>query len=376
MDLSLTEQQELLKSTAGDFMDHECPLTVVTEWDRKSISFVPEVWKQIAGLGWLGMVTPREYGGSGASFTDAAVLFQELGKGPLPGPYFSSGVLSALTVLEAGSEQQKREILPALAQGEQIATLAVNEPATKWGPETLQMTATKRNGNYVLNGVKLFVHDAVAADHYIVPVRTSQSGDPSQGVTLFWIAKNARGVSVRPLPGFNTGLGEVKLDSVQVPASAVLGAEGQGWQAFERAAIKAIPVLSAYQVGGCEKVYDISVLYSQTRIVFTQPIGRFQRVQDHIIELANHMDAARWTTYEALWKLDSGRDATASIHEAKAVASEGYYQACNYAHEAHGGIGISREYGLVVHSTMSRTLYQYLGDPRYHKRKMIDALGF
>ncbi len=375
MDLSLNERQELLKNTARDFMDHEAPVTVVTDWDRKGLSFIPEMWNQVAKLGWLGMVVPREYGGGDSSFLDAAVVFQELGKGPLPGPFFSSGVLSALVILEAGSEQQKKDILPGISQGDTIATVAVNEPSTKWGPETLTMTATKQGNNYVLNGVKLFVHDAMAANHFIIAVRTSGSGE--SGITLFWVPKNASGVSVRPLTGFAVGLGEVKLENVQVPASNVLGAEGQGWGLLDKAMQKSIPILSAYQVGGCERVFDISVSYSQTRIVFTQPIGRFQRVQDHIIELANHMDAAKWVTYEALWKLDNNRDdALASIHEAKAVASEGYYQACNYAHEAHGGIGISREYGLVVHSTMSRTLYQYLGDPRYHKRKMVDALGF
>lgn len=375
MDLSLNERQELLRNTTKDFMDHEAPVTVVTDWDRKGLSFVPEIWNQVAKLGWLGMAVPREYGGGDSSFLDAAIVFQELGKGPLPGPFFSSGVLSAQIIVEAGSEQQKKDILPGICQGDTIATLAVNEPSTKWGPETLTMTATKQGNNYVLNGVKLFVHDAVPANHYIIPVRTSGSGE--NGITLFWVPKNTSGVSVRPLSGFAVGLGEVKLENVQVPASNVLGAEGQGWPLLDKAIQKSIPILSAYQVGGCEKVFDISVSYSQTRIVFTQPIGRFQRVQDHIIELANHMDAAKWVTYEALWKLDNNRDDTlASIHEAKAVASEGYYQACNYAHEAHGGIGISREYGLVVHSTMSRTLYQYLGDPRYHKRKMVDALGF
>jgi len=137
---------------------------------------------------------------------------------------------------------------------------------------------------------------------------------------------------------------------------------------------KAMPILCAYQVGGCEAVFDLSVDYSRERVQFGQPIGRFQRVQDHIINITNHMDAARWTTYEALWKLDSGQDAARSVHLAKAAASEGYYQACNAAHEVHAGIGVSREYGLTLHTRMSRTLYQYLGDPAYHKRRLADVL--
>jgi alkylation response protein AidB-like acyl-CoA dehydrogenase len=105
------------------------------------------------------------------------------------------------------------------------------------------------------------------------------------------------------------------------------------------------------------------------------PIGRFQRVQDHVINLVNQLDAARWTAYEALWKLDTGRPAADSIHLAKAVGSEAYLQACNYAHEVHAGVGSMTEYGLTLHTTASRTLYHYLGDPRYHRRRLAEALG-
>ena len=127
-------------------------------------------------------------------------------------------------------------------------------------------------------------------------------------------------------------------------------------------------------VGGCQAVYDMSVSHSRTRVQFGVPVGRFQRVQDHIVRLVNHLDAARWTTGEALWKLDTGRPAEASVHLAKAVASEGYLEACNAAHEVHAGIGSVNEYGLAAHTQMSRTLFHYLGDPRWHKRRMADAL--
>jgi alkylation response protein AidB-like acyl-CoA dehydrogenase len=122
-------------------------------------------------------------------------------------------------------------------------------------------------------------------------------------------------------------------------------------------------------------VFEVSVEYSRTRIQFGTPIGRFQRVQDHIINLVNHLDAARWTTYEALWKLDTGKPAADSIHLAKAVSSEGYYQATNCGHEVHAGVGSMTEYGLTLHTTASRTLYHYLGDPKYHKRRLAEALA-
>jgi alkylation response protein AidB-like acyl-CoA dehydrogenase len=137
----------------------------------------------------------------------------------------------------------------------------------------------------------------------------------------------------------------------------------------------AIPVLCAYKVGGCRAVFELSVEYSRERMQFQQPIGRFQRVQDHIIRIVNFLDAARWTTYEALWKLDTGRDAAASVHVAKSVASESYMGACDFAHEVHAGIGVMREYGLTLHTKMSRSLYHCLGAPSLHRKQLEVALG-
>jgi len=185
------------------------------------------------------------------------------------------------------------------------------------------------------------------------------------------------GVSARTLPGFLSWQGELKLDNVEVPVENLLGgSENGGWAALDRALEKAWPILSAYQVGGTKAVFDMSVAYSQERVQFGVPIGRFQRVQDHIIEIVNHLDGARWTTYEALWKLDTGRPARASVHLSQALASEAYVEACNAGHEVHAGVGSMHEYGLVKHTRMSRTLLTYLGDPKWHKRRMADALAW
>jgi acyl-CoA dehydrogenase len=374
MDLSLTESQKMLKDTARSFMEREAPKEAIVAWQRSETGFSPELWETASRLGWLGMLIPLEYGGSESALTDAAVLYEELGRGPLPGPFFSSGVLGALTVMEAATEEQKRQILPAVAQGRTVLTLAVTEPDVQWSPMGVTLAAERRNGSCVLNGVKLFVPDAVAATHLIVAVRT---GDGAEEISLLLVDKATPGVAARNLPGFLGWQAEVKFENVALPASALLGGrENVGWAALQRALERAIPVLCAYTVGGCQAVFDMSVAYSQTRVQFGVPIGRFQRVQDHIIKLVNHLDSARWTTNEALWKLDSGRPATASVHMAKAVASEAYLEACNAAHEVHAGIGSAIEYGLVPHTQMSRTLFHYLGEPKWHKRRMADALGW
>jgi alkylation response protein AidB-like acyl-CoA dehydrogenase len=286
-------------------------------------------------------------------------------------------VLGVLTVLHGGTEAQKQTILPPVARGEWVLSLAVTEPNYGWRPETIQMPASQGHGQYVLNGVKLFVHDAQAATHLICGVRTGPANGTSSGITLLLVAAGAPGVAVRTLPGWMGQVDEVRFDNVRVAADAVLGGvEGQGWDVLETAALQAIPILCAYKVGSCQAVVDMAVAYSRTRIQFGQPIGRFQRVQDHIVGMVNHLDAARWTTYEALWKLDSGRPAASSVHLAKAVTSEAYLKVCDGAHEVHAGVGVIREYGLTLHTQRSRALYHLLGDARYHRRCLADALGW
>src|SRR5438876_506987 len=198
------------------------------------------------------------------------------------------------------------------------------------------------------------------AESSLVPERWRKAAD------LGWLGMR--------LPGFLSWQCEVSFDGVEIDATRRLGRENQGWGALDRALLRALPVLCSYMVGGCQAVFDMSVAHSQVRVQFGVPIGKFQRVQDHIIRLVNHLDAARWTTNEALWKLDTDRPAAAAVHMAKAVSSEAYLEACNAAHEVHAGQGSLIEYGLAAHTQMSRTLFPYLGDPRWHKRRMTDAL--
>ena len=374
MDLSLTESQEMLRTSARTFVEREAPRHVIVALQSAESSLVPELWRKACEAGWLGILVPAEYGGSESSLTDAAVLYEELGRGPLPGPFFSSGVLGALTAMEAGSEEQRRGLLPRVASGETVLSVAITEPNASWGPPGVTLRAQRVGHRYRLDGTKLFVSDATAATDLIVALRT---GDGPGDLSLFLVDARAPGVRARGLPGFLSWQCEVTFDGVEVPATQLLGGrENQGWAALERALRRAWPVLCSYMVGGCQAVFDLSVAHSRERVQFGVPIGRFQRVQDHIIRLVNHLDAARWTTAEALWKLDTGRPAAAAVHMAKAVSSESYLEACNAAHEVHAGQGSLTEYGLAAHTQMSRTLFPYLGDPRWHKRRMADALDW
>jgi len=368
MELRLNETQDMFKKVAADFVKAEAPSHIMTQWYRTKETFRPELYRKAAGLGWLGMLLPERYGGAEVSTTDCAVVFEELGRAPVPGPFFSAGVLGAQIIFESGSEEQKRSLLPAICKGESIPIPALTDKAAHWGPEAVETSLTKSADGFVLEGSKRFVFDAEAATSFIVAART-ENGE----IALVLVDRGNAAISIKPLVGFLVSAAEVTFEKVTVPGAHVLAASG-GWQALTAPLEKALPIHCAYLVGACQEIFDFTAQYTRDRVVFGQPIGRFQRVQDHCVELSIHLDAARWATYETLWKLDSGQPAAASVHEAKAVASEAYYQACNYSHMVHAGPGTDYGHVLMAHSVLAHTLYQYLGTPAYHKRMMMNAL--
>jgi alkylation response protein AidB-like acyl-CoA dehydrogenase len=369
MDLKLNEEQNMLKKVAADFVKSEAPAHVITEWYRQKIAFIPDLYKKTAEVGWLGMLVPEQYGGGGASCTDCAAVFEELGRGPLPGPYFSSGVLAAQLILESGSEGQKAKVLPEICNGTAIVIPAISDDPIQWGPRSVQTRIEKSAGGFRLNGTKKYVFDGDAATHFICVARRE-----SGGVSLALVDRRAPGVKVEPVFGFMIGAAQVTFDGVEVGAESVLGEVNERWETVDRALYKSLPVLCAYKVGACQEIFEITNEYTRTRVVFGQPIGRFQRVQDHCVDISIHLDGARWTTYETLWKIDSGIPAAAGVHQAKAIASEAYYQSCNFAHMVFAGPGTDYKHPLMAHSVLAHSLYQYLGTPLYHKRAMVDVL--
>ena len=370
MDLSLNDTQQLIQDSARDFVRGSCDRDTLLRLDRDPAAIMQTLWQPMSELGWTGMAIPEQYGGTGNSHTDVAVLFEELGTGPVPGPLFSSAVLCARILLEARDEKTKAAWLPRIAAGERIFALALTEDRYALSADAVRLPAARAGADCLLTGTKVFVHDALHATDLLVAARIE--GDA--GVSLFRVDAGAPGVAVRALDGFIAGLCEVVLDKVRVGPADVVGTPGHAWDALERAMRVATPVLCAYKVGACRKVYDMSLNYARERTQFGQIIGRFARVQDHVIHMVNYLDAARWTTYEALWKLDSGADAAGSIHVAKSVASESYLRACDFAHEVHAGIGVVREYGLTLHTRMSRSLYHCLGAPKHHRRRLEHVL--
>jgi len=376
LDLSLTESEEMLRKTAVDFIKRDASKSVIQELQETNTGTKEELWQKVLNMGWLGIIIPEKYGGTNNSLTSAGVLFEALGSGPLPGPYLSSGILGSLILLEAGNEGQKARLLPAISKGEDIVVLALTESGYSWEPGAVQTTAQRHNGDFILNGLKLFISDAEAATCFIIPAQTADVADPTKRISLFLVSSKSKGVTVRRLPGFFAGRNfEVKLDSVRVSSLDMLGEKNNGWQPLKQAIEKAIPVLCAYKVGGCQAVVDMTLEYSRTRVQFGQTIGRFQRVQDMIIEMIDHTDAARWTTYEALWKIDTNRPAAESVHLAKVIASEAYWEVCTLAHRVFSGISYSKEHPVSFHTRASRALYHSLGDPAFHRQQLACCIG-
>lgn len=368
MDLSLTEEQEMIKSSTREFVATEYTKDVLLTIDKNRLPCASNSWAKLLSTGLLSALIPSKYGGDEGSFTNAAIIFEELGRAPVPGPHLSAYTLAVNILLNMGNEEQKQKHLSKLNNGESIIIPAISDQEYGWSEDQITCKAKKTATGYSISTEKTFVLDGMSATEYILAANLENGT-----VGFFVIPKEIKGITTRALAGFAWHMSEVIIDQIEISDDCLL--EFSSWDKFADAANLSSILLSAYQVGGCQYVYELSVEYSRTRMQFGTPIGRFQRVQDHIINLVNSLDAARWTTNEALWKIDSGKDYGDSIHLAQSVASQAYLDCCTYAHEVHAGIGSLTEYGLTLHTAASRTLYHYLGSPRFHRQKLAVVLG-
>lgn len=374
MDLALTPTQIELRASAREFMHGVFPNESLIKLQAADTGYAPESWSQLVQAGWFGLLVPERFGGAELAVLDAAVVFEEFGRGPLPLLVYTTAGLGVLAIRALGTEEQQGAMLPALSSGDIRLSPAITEADYGWAPESIAATLHRDGDGFLLNGTKIFVPDAAGASHFLVAAR-SLEGDE---VTFVVVDGGADGIAHRRLPGFMDWQSEVRFSDVRVPAASVLGGEGPGssWERWSAALETAIPLLTSYQVGSCQEVFDMCVAYSASRVQFGRPIGQFQRVQDHIIGLVNHLDAARWTTYEAIAKLEKGTPARASVHLAKAVTAEAHWESCNAAHEIHAGLGSDLQFGLAKHTYVSRSLYAFLGDPRWHREHLATELGW
>ncbi len=228
MDFGFSEQQVMLRTTARDFLAREYPKTKIRAVYQEEKGYDPKVWRDMAELGWQGLVLPAEYEGTEAGFLDLVILFEEMGRNIVPGPFFSTVAHCSLALLEFGTGEQKSRFLPPIARGEEIWTLALIEESASYNPSEIKMPAVAKGDGYVLSGSKVFVADAHVADYMLVAARTGESSGAG-GITLFVVETKEPGIKIERMP---TMAGDrqfrVTFDKVSVPKSSVLGSVGKG----------------------------------------------------------------------------------------------------------------------------------------------------
>ena len=374
MDLGLNETQQMLKNSAREFLQAECPDTYVRAMEEDARGYTPDMWQKIAEQGWLGLIFPEEYGGVGLTYLDLSVLLEEMGRALLPGPFFSTIVMGGMAIMDAGSDQQKRRLLPQICEGQHIVTLALTEPSARWDAGGIQTTAAQNaDGAWTLNGTKLFVPNAHVADTYIVAART---GDAESDITLFFVPGDADGVTQTLLKTIASDRqSEITLDGVSLPAEAALGEVNKGWDTIEKVLAWGAIGKCAEMVGGAEQVLEMTVEYAKQRTQFGRPIGSFQAIQHHCANMATDVEGSRYITYQAAWLLSEGEAAAQEVAMAKAWVSDAYRRICALGHQCHGAIGFTKEHNMQLYSRRAKAAELAFGDTDFHLETVADGLG-
>ena len=374
MDLGLDEQQEMLKNFARDFLEKECPETLVREMEEDEQGYSPDLWKKMADQGWMGLIIPEAHGGADMTLCELVVLLEEFGRALVPGPFISTVVLGAVPIMEAGTDEQKAQYLPKIASGETIMTMALTEPSAKWTADGVTLEAKKDGNDYVLNGTKLFVPDAHVTDQMIVVARTSGEGE--DGVTLFIVDSKSDGIKFEQLKTIAADKQcEVIFENVKVPAASVLGSEGKGWEIVEKVSKIATVAACAYLVGLSQMDFDTTLNYAKERVQFGRPIGSFQAIQHKLADAIIDVDGSRFITYKAAWSLTEGEDdADLMISMAKAWASDASRRVVAHGQQIHGGIGFTKEYKIQLYFRRQKWMELMWGDADYHREKVAQLM--
>ncbi|MDH4269995.1 MAG: acyl-CoA/acyl-ACP dehydrogenase [Dehalococcoidia bacterium] len=376
MDLGLSEEQEMLKKSARDFLKRECPKQLVRQLDESQEGYSSELWRKMAELGWLGLVFPEKYGGSGRDFLDLAILLEEMGYNVVPGPFFSTVVLGGLTILTAGNEEQKMEFLPKIARGEMILTLALTEPSASYDAASVKTKAVNRDDKYGIRGTKLFVLNANVADYILCVARTKETKDPEDGITVFLVDARSPGLTCTLLKTLARDKQcEVVLDNVTVSERSVVGKRDEGWPMVKDILQKAAVAKCAEMVGGAQAALDMAVNYAKERVQFGRPIGSFQAIQHFCANMAMDVGGSRFVTYKAAWKVSEGLPAALDAAIAKAWVSEAYGRVALSAHQIFGAIGFTMDHDIHLYYRQAKAAEIVFGGADFHRAIVAHELG-
>jgi len=376
MEFSFTEEQDMLRMSAKDFLAKECPKARVREMAKDERGYDPQVWHRMAELGWMGLVLPEEYGGTGASFMDLVILIEEMGRNILPGPFFSTVALCALPLLEYGSSEQKTKFLPQIAKGEAMWTFGLAESSGKHKASEVKLRAVLKGTNYVLQGHKLFVTDAHVADYILVVGRTGEGERPEDGITLFIVDARGPNVKMEAIPTIGGDRQfKVSFDRAVVPKDSILGKIGNGWHIADFILQRAAVLKCAEMSGACQAVLDMTSSYAKERIQFDRPIGSFQAIQHKLADMLIDVEAVQYLLYQAAWGVSVSLPSLWQISAAKAKANEAYQRICMEAIAAHGAIGYTMDHDIGLYYRRVKAAQFAAGDTDLHREVIAAELG-
>ncbi len=365
MNFGFTEEQELLRAEVRKFLDQNCPLEEVRRQAETPEGFARDFWKRMAELGWVGLTLPEAHGGVGLGWEDLVVVLEETGRTLFPSPLIAT-VLAGNAIARNGSAAQQKRWLPRLADGSAIGTVALLEASDSQDPAAIELRGRRDGDQFVLDGEKLFVLDASAADLFVVAFRTS---DAPEALSLAVVERDAAGLAAERIPTMDETkrMGRVRFSGVRVPKGALLGLAGAAGPAIARILDEGATAVCAEAVGAAEAVHQLTVGYAQQRIQFDKPIGQFQGVK-HPLAVA-YVDIESWKSlcYYAAWTLDAcPQEAPLAVSRAKAYASDAFPRIGIEAVGLHGGIGYTWEYDAQLFLKRAKWMRPLFGDADHH----------
>ncbi len=374
MDVLLSEDEEFLKNSAREFFEQECKPDLVRDMETDDQGYAIDLWRKVVELGWLSYALPEAYGGDGAPLMHLGLLLEEAGRAAAPLPFLST-MAPALTLAEAGSQDQCQEILPRVGRGDLILTWALLERDPRGTADSIYTEAALDGDHYVLNGSKLFVDNFNVADKCLVVCRTSLASASGEGLSMLIVDTHSEGVSHTLLPTMvGDKQSEVTFNQVRVPVANRVGDTDQGWPIAQRMIELATALTCTQIVGAARKAVDMTVDYAKERVAFGRPIGAFQAIQHMSADIITWIDGAQLLTYEALWKLSRGEPASLEISTAKAFCNERCQSALRHANQIHAGVAQIKEFDLNLWFRRVASWSMKLGTTFDHRAKIAQAL--
>ncbi len=380
MGLVLTEDQQMLKSSAADFVKKESPVARVRQLRDSDdpAGYSPQLWAKMAELGWPAILIPEEYGGLGMGNVELACVLEEFGRNLVPEPLLSTVLLGANAVLLGGSAQQKKEILPSVADGTRTMTLAWQERGSRYDRTVSATRATRSGTGYRISGEKTLVLDGATASTLVVVARTSGGERDAAGLSLFLVERGAAGLSIVPQKTMHLRTSSiVRFSDVEVPASAMIGDEGAAAAVLDDTLDRATVGLCAEMLGNMRTTFEMTLEYLKTRKQFGVPIGSFQALKHRAAKVYVELELARSAVLGAATALDNGAaDARALVSVAKARCSDAAVLTGYEGVQMHGGIGMTDEHDIGLYLKRMRGSEMTFGDAAWHRDRFASLQGF